>query len=234
MADLNLKIKHPKRHNHGKWAVPTRFVAAGTVGRAHDPAPAIQATLTKTNKKGEILPPAQQPNVHVHYGPVRNMPHGDTRYRWTVFFKVTANGNGAEGNFLLEVTATIGGQTDTSRVRFEIDDSPRGPLKGRPMGVIDILYPIPEQNIIDEREYFVAYGTRATGSGTFPITDGRVTVGADNTPPDDVFDDTLGFWYLQFTLTKPTTHDPDQYMVDVVAKNGNHVESAPTTVCIVS
>ena len=213
MPNDNLTIKHPKRRDQ----VPQTFVAAGTYTGKR---PTITATATRiadgvvTN--GTVVS-------------VRKTP-GGCNYRWLILFQVAQS-----GPYLLQVTAIEGATVATERVRFRVDGALlRAEGEERPevriLAAPIISYPLSNQNIIDERDYFVVYGTRNNATGN-TVVGGTVRYGGIVYEHGDVYDNGTNFWTLIFDLSEL---EPDKTGLLVNSINNSNQSSADRSVDILS
>lgn len=186
-----VRIKHPRRHNQGSAAVPLTFLAFGTA----------QGSLIQS-VKGEIqkLRPAGSPVIQGTTLYFKAAPVGSSDgYRWLIKFVVPA---GSEGQYRLKVNGRDAAQNTVcrDRVTFGVGVTGHDLVKEpvRALGVPSILYPNPNQNIIDERDYFCAYGNRGGNAVTAvtvtPPGAGDISGEFDQIPAED-------FWMAVFDLS---------------------------------
>jgi len=209
MSDITVTIEHPQSFNSRALAVERTFVATGIVtGRFKK----LEASVKVPNTPNPILPNGRFI--------LKKMPGKERTYRWVVEFVIPDK----EVDCRLTVVAKnrVAGEKVPVKVDFQVKpaagllppavekDPKESPTKTKATPVI--LYPLETQNIVDERDYLIVYGTRANAPGN-TVIGGTVTVTVEENEfvfeQSEVYDNGSSFWTLIFELSElePTLND---------------------------
>ncbi|MCE9529784.1 MAG: hypothetical protein K8T89_01385 [Planctomycetes bacterium] len=213
MAAKKVKIIHPERDSE-RMEVPISFAV---IGLARGDINKVRGTITNLQDGSS----ADGTAIKLQAKPVKYLlewkPSGGFHKWWAIKFDATTAGGA--GTYKLEVFGVDANGVDIPGCkdkiqRVEVVNALRGV---RATSGVDVLYPTANQNVIEERDYFVVYGTRTAGAGT-AVTNVTVTPsGAGAIAYGDFFDDGDSFWAATFNLS---SLEPDLDLVATIAGNG--------------
>ena len=219
-----LRIHFPKANGE----VRSRFIVSGKVRLPAAPLGVYGVLLDR----GTDTVRARGKTILFHQPSPRRghaNPDAEPKYKWAIAFDLTAGGGVPAGDYDLVITSLTG---EGARVRSDtiepasatVDDSERRPIKvvsapapaARTTIVID--WPQSGDSIADHRDYFVAYGSFASGHNAESAT-------MNNIAAEYIYSES-GFWSAQFPpLSQGTTYT----LVVVDQANHNDTKSDLTT-----